>query len=92
MSIERSSFIERYYERTSFMETIRAFMETIRAFMETIRTFMDYGFNGMHKGAEFSEFENQFQRYSQLYHLMYNCANKILARCIISTQYIDKMS
>jgi hypothetical protein len=44
--------MERYFERTSFMETIRAFMETIRAFMETIRAFMDYYSNGMHKCAE----------------------------------------
>jgi hypothetical protein len=29
ISIERSSFMERYYERTPFMETIRAFMEYI---------------------------------------------------------------
>jgi hypothetical protein len=41
-SIERSSFMERYFERTSFMDVIRAFMEYIRAFMEYIRAFMEY--------------------------------------------------
>jgi hypothetical protein len=45
--------MERYFERASFMETIRAFMETIRAFMETIRAFMDYDSNGMHECAKF---------------------------------------
>jgi hypothetical protein len=38
--------MELYFERTSFMETIRAFMETIRAFM-------GYDSNGMHKCAKF---------------------------------------
>ncbi len=49
ISIERSSFMERYFERTSFMETIRTFMETIRAFMEAIRAFMEniYGYAHM---------------------------------------------
>ncbi len=46
MSRERSSFMERYFERASFMETIRAFMETIQAFM-------DYDSNGMHECAKF---------------------------------------
>jgi hypothetical protein len=45
--------MERYFERTSFMETIRAFVETIRAFMETIRAFMDYDANDMQKCATF---------------------------------------
>jgi hypothetical protein len=53
MSIERSSFMERYFERTSFMETIRTFMETIRAFMEAIRAFMEIIYIGMHICAEF---------------------------------------
>jgi hypothetical protein len=45
LSIERSSFMERYFERTSFMDVIRSFMEYIRAFME-------YIYKGMHICAE----------------------------------------
>jgi hypothetical protein len=52
-SIERSSFMERYCERTSFMDVIRAFMEIIRAFMETIRAFMEYDSIGVHQCAKF---------------------------------------
>ncbi len=37
--------MERYFERTSFMDVIRSFMEIIRAFMESI-------YKGMHKCAE----------------------------------------
>jgi hypothetical protein len=47
ISIERSSFMERYFERTAFMDVIRAFMEYIRAFME-------YIYKGMHICAESS--------------------------------------
>jgi hypothetical protein len=39
--------MERYFERTSFMDVIRAFMEYIRAFME-------YIYMGMHICAEFN--------------------------------------
>jgi hypothetical protein len=45
ISIERSSFMERYFERTSFMDVIWSFMEYIRAFMESI-------YEGMHICAE----------------------------------------
>jgi hypothetical protein len=37
--------MERYFERTSFMDVIRSFMEYIRAFME-------YIYKGMHICAE----------------------------------------
>jgi hypothetical protein len=41
--------MERYFERTAFMDAIRSFMEIIRAFM-------DYDSNGVHKCAEFIGF------------------------------------
>jgi hypothetical protein len=48
--------MERYFERTSFMDVIRSFMETIRTFMETIRTFMEYDSIGVHQCAIFIGF------------------------------------
>jgi hypothetical protein len=46
--------MEHYFERTAFMDVIRAFMEDIRAFMEDIRAFMEYIYKGMHICAESS--------------------------------------
>ncbi len=56
ISIERSLFMERYFERTSFMDVIQSFMEVIRAFMESSRSFMEYNSKGMHICAEFIGF------------------------------------
>jgi hypothetical protein len=39
--------MERYFERTSFMDVTRSFMEFIRAFMESVYIYM-----GMHICAE----------------------------------------
>jgi hypothetical protein len=48
--------MERYLERTSFMDVIRSFMEGIRAFMETIRAFMGYDSIDVHQCAKFIVF------------------------------------